>query len=176
MVSISACKRRISVCPLFVYFAKSWHAWTIKSELPDRESNPGLPRDRRRSSPLDYRGLLCVAVWSPLRFHLPANVLAFLSKAWHCIRNIAWNDLPPSELHKAMREQKRYPLKKRYSFEPDLNQRPMDYCYDSQLQSTALPTELSKELWNVSCCKLGNSDLLESLLFSLHTILKTILQ
>ena len=25
--------------------------------LPDRESNPGLPRDRRRSSPLDYRGL-----------------------------------------------------------------------------------------------------------------------
>ena len=26
--------------------------------LPDRESNPGLPRDRRRSSPLDYRGLL----------------------------------------------------------------------------------------------------------------------
>ena len=30
---------------------------TIKSELPDRESNPGLPRDRRRSSPLDHRGL-----------------------------------------------------------------------------------------------------------------------
>ena len=25
--------------------------------LPDRESNPGLPRDRRRSSPLDYRGI-----------------------------------------------------------------------------------------------------------------------
>ena len=24
---------------------------------PDRESNPGLPRDRRRSSPLDYRGI-----------------------------------------------------------------------------------------------------------------------
>ena len=35
--------------------------WTILGErknfLPDRESNPGLPRDRRRSSPLDYRGL-----------------------------------------------------------------------------------------------------------------------
>ena len=30
----------------------------IKMFLPDRESNPGLPRDRRRSSPLDYRGLL----------------------------------------------------------------------------------------------------------------------
>ena len=28
-----------------------------KKILPDRESNPGLPRDRRRSSPLDYRGL-----------------------------------------------------------------------------------------------------------------------
>ena len=28
-----------------------------KNFLPDRESNPGLPRDRRRSSPLDYRGL-----------------------------------------------------------------------------------------------------------------------
>ena len=29
---------------------------TQKTILPDRESNPGLPRDRRRSSPLDYRG------------------------------------------------------------------------------------------------------------------------
>ena len=29
----------------------------VKNFLPDRESNPGLPRDRRRSSPLDYRGL-----------------------------------------------------------------------------------------------------------------------
>ena len=28
-----------------------------KNFLPDRESNPGLPRDRRRSSPLDYRGI-----------------------------------------------------------------------------------------------------------------------
>ena len=27
-----------------------------KKELPDRESNPGLPRDRRRYSPLYYRG------------------------------------------------------------------------------------------------------------------------
>ena len=26
--------------------------------LSDRESNPGLPRDRRRSLPLDYRGLV----------------------------------------------------------------------------------------------------------------------
>ena len=29
-----------------------------KKFLPDRESNPGLPRDRRRSSPLDYRGIV----------------------------------------------------------------------------------------------------------------------
>ena len=29
-----------------------------KTILPDRESNPGLPRDRRRSSPLDYRGFM----------------------------------------------------------------------------------------------------------------------
>ena len=28
-----------------------------KSTLPGRESNPGLPRDRRRYSPLYYRGL-----------------------------------------------------------------------------------------------------------------------
>ena len=34
--------------------------WRKKFILPDRESNPGLPRDRRRSSPLDYRGLDCV--------------------------------------------------------------------------------------------------------------------
>ena len=37
--------------------------------------------------------------------------------------------------------------KKIQSFEPDLNQRPMDFCY-SQLQSTALPTELSKVPWD----------------------------
>ena len=29
-----------------------------KNFLPDRESNPGLPRDRRRSLPLDYRGFV----------------------------------------------------------------------------------------------------------------------
>ena len=34
--------------------------------------------------------------------------------------------------------------KKWNSFEPDLNQRPMDFCFSFQLQSTALPTELSK--------------------------------
>jgi hypothetical protein len=34
--------------------------------------------------------------------------------------------------------------KKEDSFEPELNQRPMDVCFCTQLQSTALPTELSK--------------------------------
>ena len=38
-------------------------AWAVvkiveKVFLPDRESNPGLPRDRRRSLPLDYRGFV----------------------------------------------------------------------------------------------------------------------
>ena len=31
-----------------------------KNNLPDRESNPGLPRDRRGYSPLYYRGLSCL--------------------------------------------------------------------------------------------------------------------
>ena len=34
---------------------------------------------------------------------------------------------------------------KKYSFEPESNQRPKDVCYIFQLQSSALPTELSKE-------------------------------
>ena len=48
--------------------------------LPDRESNPGLPRDRRRSLPLDYRGLVrksykfwhAVHYLSHQKFHKPA--------------------------------------------------------------------------------------------------------
>ena len=35
-----------------------------------------------------------------------------------------------------------------HSFEPDLNQRPMDIWF-YQLQSTALPTELSKDSYTV---------------------------
>ena len=41
--------------------------------LPDRESNPGLPRDRRRSSPLDYRGLchkLVIYLWPVTMFNI----------------------------------------------------------------------------------------------------------
>ena len=44
-----------------------------KSFLPDRESNPGLPRDRRRSSPLDYRGLchkLVIYLWPVTMFNI----------------------------------------------------------------------------------------------------------
>ena len=69
--------------------------WPKKSFLPDRESNPGLPRDRRRSSPLDYRGLL-------VRQETESSVHT-------CTR----------------REGSRT---KTSSFEPDLNQRPMDFC------------------------------------------------
>ena len=35
-------------------------------------------------------------------------------------------------------------MAKVYSLEPDLNQWPMDICYCYKLQSTALPTELSR--------------------------------
>lgn len=34
------------------------HVGRRKKLLPDRESNPGLPRDRRRYSPLYYRGTI----------------------------------------------------------------------------------------------------------------------
>ena len=64
--------------------------YCIQKFLPDRESNPGLPRDRRRSSPLDYRGH--DAVKGPLQ-----------RKQQNC---------------RVQTVQK--------SFEPDLNQRPMD--------------------------------------------------
>ena len=39
------------------YFLKMFSKSGGKKFLPDRESNPDLPRDRRRSSPLDYRGI-----------------------------------------------------------------------------------------------------------------------
>ncbi|GIY98574.1 hypothetical protein CEXT_23231 [Caerostris extrusa] len=35
---------------------------------------------------------------------------------------------------------------KSISVEPESNQRPMDLCYSNQLQSTALPTELSTDV------------------------------
>ena len=47
--------------------------------LPDRESNPGLPRDRRRSSPLDYRGLLEVCQDGNLEIEEKLGLLSFHS-------------------------------------------------------------------------------------------------
>ena len=92
-----------------------------KSFLPDRESNPGLPRDRRRSSPLDYRGLCHKSV-------------IYLFPVTMC--NI--NDYQSISYKGNISKKKNLP-----SFEPDLNQRSMDiWCL--QLQSTALPIELSK--------------------------------
>ena len=51
-----------------------------KLSLPDRESNPGLPRDRRRSSPLDYRGIL---INQPLSSHyVRITLIGDLNKRW----------------------------------------------------------------------------------------------
>ena len=55
--------------------------------LPDRESNPGLPRDRRRSSPLDYRGM--DRRWG--KWKKISNIMSWLSnvgytRCWHRCR------------------------------------------------------------------------------------------
>ena len=104
----------------------------IKMFLPDRESNPGLPRDRRRSSPLDYRGLCQKGHKQCLSMH----VIDLLIK-WQAVKLSV-----PKFAHVTLSA--KWKMQKMYqSFEPDLNQRPMDiWC--KQLQSTALPTELSK--------------------------------
>ena len=76
--------RRVWLMPGFVFsyqialacidiLGYSWDTWSRrkkmtlwgkkkkkKSALPGRESNPGLPRDRRRYLPLYYRGLACM--------------------------------------------------------------------------------------------------------------------
>ena len=96
----------------------------FKSFLPDRESNPGLPRDRRRSSPLDYRGLVIAREKDCLK--IPS-----LQHPNLCISNAQFGHAPlvsghmPACLILCMK----WAVKKSYSFEPDLNQRPMDYCY-----------------------------------------------
>ena len=55
-VTVNRCTTRQDVKTPAAAFPLSSSA-SLKSVLPDRESNPGLPRDRRRSSPLDYRGI-----------------------------------------------------------------------------------------------------------------------
>ena len=42
---------------LAIFFTQNSNFDMFEKVLPDRESNPGLPRDRRGYSPLYYRGL-----------------------------------------------------------------------------------------------------------------------
>ena len=49
--------------------------------LPDRESNPGLPRDRRRSSPLDYRGIGGWQLWHNSAKKIICNTQNYLSSS-----------------------------------------------------------------------------------------------
>ncbi len=107
--------------------------------LPDGESNPGLPRDRRGYLPLYYRGLAGERVGKNWDFVCSTGKSLLFSgsgkerhREFQTKQNSSKNGLASRSRCK------------KYSFEPDLNQRPMDLCY-SQLQSTALPTELSKE-------------------------------
>ena len=52
----------------------------IKKELPGRESNPGLPRDRRRYLPLYYRGLAVVLM---LVYHCPSGRSVLEPSRWY---------------------------------------------------------------------------------------------
>ena len=82
-----------------------------KKVLPDRESNPGLPRDRRRSSPLDYRG-----TGENTSNQMTFYILHLFLKLTKTPSSRIWtSDLWISDFE--------------------------------QLQSTALPTELSKGWW-----------------------------
>ena len=93
-----------------------------KKELPDRESNPGLPRDRRRYSPLYYRG---IGIGSA------ADLLPAVTSAWHENAFAKSRDWPGSwQKVKILRA----------GFEPAT----YGCLMFDQLQSTALPTELSK--------------------------------
>ena len=123
--------------------------------LPDRESNPGLPRDRRRSSPLDYRGIVAnLREMKNFEGKLLMYWLSFyFASGWTLSRHnfaqpLGWNLMPlwPAEEKNGRRRRKKTKQQKKInSFEPDLNQWPMDVCSQVlQLQSTALPTELSK--------------------------------
>ena len=86
--------------------------------LPDRESNPGLPRDRRRSSPLDYRGLLWVSVQDPKEtspnhfVKVLMSLFAILEKK----KGIMWIKCFPLTFSKREKNEKRILL--RAGFEP----------------------------------------------------------
>ena len=47
----------------------------VKKKLPDRESNPGLPRDRRRYLPLYYRGPHTTSIQPMLSNAIPGTTI-----------------------------------------------------------------------------------------------------
>ena len=110
--------------------------------LPDGESNPGLLRDRQGYLPLYYRGLASGSSSQKSNLTIKEEKQRKgekkgKSKGQGSNQSKAQ---PCSSLHQSELEKKKV-----YSLEPDLNQRPMDVCYAfCQLQSTALPTELSR--------------------------------
>ena len=113
-----------------------------QKHLPDGELNPGLPRDRRGYLPLYYRGWYRenernLELWITLTFS-PAHV----AKEMH--RDETWRT--SQYLHVRCIEKRK--INKKNSLEPDSNQWPKDICV-FPLQSSALPTELSRD----SCLK-----------------------
>ena len=65
----------------------------------------------------------------------------------HIISRTQWNQNRQRSVHQTKKLLKMFDKKKtkKNSVEPESNQRPMDYCFNQHLQSTALPTELSTD-------------------------------
>ena len=109
--------------------------WDKRVVLPDGESNPGLLRDRQGSLPLDYRGL-------------DSGHCGHLSPDYN-ITQVFWLCFLPSPCYSCCQQ---YLSWIRLDLSPNKNEllragfEPATYgfllCF--QLQSTALPTELSK--------------------------------
>ena len=110
-----------------------------KDCLPDGESNPGLPRDRRGSLPLDYRGLADEGHGELPAFYFHSTIrttLCIASGTCKC----SWKQiLIPQRLFvsKNIFQTKNF---LRAGFEPAT----YGCLLRFQLQSTALPTELWK--------------------------------
>ena len=64
-----------------------------------------------------------------------------------------------------------YKSEEKISFEPDSNQRPKDICI-FPLQSSALPTELSKDSWNVEWTIQYKSRICQGHLGVVHTLIQ----
>ena len=58
---------------------------TLRKVLPDRESNPGLPRDRRGYSPLYYRGLVSYEIYVNLTLYVT------IETNQQPVKQIIWN-------------------------------------------------------------------------------------